>query len=485
MPELLIHTADGDLCFPFSGTPLLYDLFADLPDAPDRPCGGGGTCGRCAVIAQGALSVMPTPTGKVLSCQAHLLGDAEVWLPRRKVLTQIETRTLDNLYPVCSPFKGEYGAAIDLGTTTIVLELIRLSDGETLAVVSCENPQRMIAADVIGRIDSALKGKLPLLHSLVQDCVNSLEKEAFAHTNVPEKQADIRIIAGNSTMLYLYSGRSPITLASAPFEADCLFDLKNERDYLPACAGAFVGADITCAILSSGMCTKAETAMLIDIGTNGEIALWHEGKLYCCATAAGPAFEGSGISCGTGSIPGAIDSVHTKDGELVVSAIGGAAPCGICGSGLIDLVASLLETGQLDETGALDEDILLAEGVSFSQQDVRQVQLAKGAIAAGIQLLLKRANISCEDVHKLYIAGGFGSHLNLKNAAAIGLIPDALADKTAVLGNASLCGARQLLLTKEGQEQACQIAKSAQCLNLAADPSFGNVFVECMLFEGE
>lgn len=482
MPELIIHTADGDIRQPFAGTPLLHDLIRHLPDAPDRPCGGNGTCGGCAVLAKGGLSAKPDAAGKVLSCRTHVIGDAEVWLPPRKAISQIETRTQPAEFAL-SPMPGEYGAAVDVGTTTIALQLIRLRDGETLATVSCENPQRIVAADVIGRIDHALHGELGMLAALVRDAVDSLEREAFAAAGLPFAPADVRIIAGNTTMLYLFSGRDPKSLAAAPFKADCLFALRNGRDLLPACAGAFVGADITCALLDSGIFGKSATALLIDIGTNGEIALRHNGKLYCCATAAGPAFEGSGISCGVGSVPGAIDSASVKDGAIAFTTISNAPAAGICGSGLIDLIAALLETGQIDETGALDDEIQLAEDVSLTQQDVRQVQLAKGAIAAGIEILLKRAGITCGDVDTLYIAGGFGSHLNLCSAARIGLIPEPLAAKAVVLGNASLGGARQILLRSSAWDEATQIAGSANCLNLAADADFSDTFIENMLFE--
>lgn len=481
MPILIIHTSSGDQRVSFDGEPLLYDLIAHLPDAPDHPC-GVGSCGRCAVMAQGSFSANPDEAGKVLACQARITGDAEIWLPRRSALTQIETRSLGTEFPL-DPLPGAYGAAVDLGTTTIVLQLVRMSDGEILSTVSCENPQRVIAADVIGRIDHAMRGRLNHLASLAREAIDALEREAFAQAGMPGRQSDVRVIAGNTTMLYLYSGRDPRTLSAAPFEADCLFGHRCDRDLLPACAGAFVGADITCALLDSGICYGGETAMLIDIGTNGEIALRHNGKLYCCATAAGPAFEGGGISCGVGSIPGAIDSAAVQNGEITFTTIGNEPVSGICGSGLIALTAALLETEQLDETGALDDDILLAPEVILTQQDIRQIQLAKGAIAAGIETLLHRAGISCKDVGTLYIAGGFGSHIDLAAASRIGLIPAELAKKAVVLGNASLSGARQVLLRRSAWDEASRIAEMADCLNLAADPHFSDAFIENMMFE--
>lgn len=482
MPELIIHTAEGEQALSFEGAPVLHELIAHLPDAPNRPCGGHGICGACAVAGEGAFTPAPDKNGKVLSCSTHVTGNAEIWLPKRTQMAQIETGRQERSFAF-QPVAGEYGAAVDLGTTTIVLELIRLCDGCTLATVSCENPQRIVAADVIGRIDHALHGRLQLLHSLVRDCIDALEREAFVQAGLPGKKADVRVIAGNTTMLYLFDGRNPVSLSAAPFDADCLFGTSKGRDLLPVCAGAFVGADITCALLSSGIRKENQTALLIDIGTNGEIALWHDGKITCCATAAGPAFEGSGISCGVGSVPGAIDSVMLVNGRPSFTTIHQAPVCGICGSGLIDLTAALLDCEQLDETGLLDEDVPLSAALVFTQKDIRQLQLAKAAIAAGIQTLLKQANISETAIETLYIAGGFGSHLNLRSAARIGLIPEALTDRAKVIGNASLAGARQLLLSCKSQEELQRIASASQCINLASSPAFSDAFIENMLFE--
>ena len=483
MPELLIHGAAGDSRLPFSGTPLLSDLIADHPDSPGRPCGGGGNCGQCAVFAKGTFIPAPNDAGKVLSCQTRLCGDGEIWLPRRQAMQQIETNAAGANYTY-APVDGDYAAAVDIGTTTIVLRLLQLSDGAVLSTIACENPQRTVAADVIGRIDSALKGNLHLLSNMIRDIIDSLEQKAIRLAGLSIEKTDYRIITGNTTMLYLFTGRNPEPLSHAPFQADCLFDHQEDRDYFPPCAGAFVGADITCALLFSGICNQDQTAMLIDIGTNGEIALWHKGQITCCATAAGPAFEGGGIACGTGSIRGAIDSAKAKDGKIAFTTIQGYEAVGICGSGLIDLTAALLDLEWMDESGMLDDDeIVLSPTVTLSQKDIRQVQLAKGAIAAGIRSLAEEAGLSLKDISTLYIAGGFGSHLNLQSAGRIGLIPPELLDRTVILGNASLGGAQQLLLDRTALDAVRKIAKNSNCINLASSEAFTNAFVECMMFE--
>lgn len=482
MAELLIHTSAGCKALSFAGTPLLHDLLKQFPDAPLRLCSGKGKCGACAVIAKGYFDQEPNAEGKILSCQAHVCGNAEVWLPPRQMMSRIETSTAAPCYSF-SPLVGEYGVAVDVGTTSVVLELLSLSDQKTLAVVSCENPQRIVAADVIGRIEYALTDGLEVLKTLIHDCINSLEKEAFELAKLPGKTADHRIIAGNTTMLFLYEGRPPHSLAASPFESECLYGFSQGRDFLPACAGAFVGADIMCAVVSSQMCESSETAMLIDIGTNGEIALWHDNRLVCCATAAGPAFEGCGISCGVGSVPGAIDRAQVHYGSIELSTIESAPVCGICGSGLIDLIACLLDTEQLDESGLLEQEIRLSNDVYLTQKDIRQIQLAKGAIAAGIKTVLHHSGLRTENVTRLYIAGGFGSHLSLESAVKIGLIPAVLAGRTVILGNASLAGAKQLLLNNTSHAVVAQIAQNALCLNLASNKFFGDSFIDSMFFE--
>lgn len=207
------------------------------------------------------------------------------------------------------------------------------------------------------------------------------------------------------------------------------------------------------------MCARSETALLCDVGTNGEIALWKDGTLYVTSTAAGPAFEGAGISCGCSSITGAIDRVWAEDGCLQNHTIADVPAVGLCGSGLIDALAVLLQLEIMDETGALDDgEVVLEPGVVLLQKDIRAVQLAKAAIAAGISTLLEVSHTSCEEVAHFYLAGGFGSHLNVENAAAIGLFPAALTSKVHVLGNAALAGAAQILLDQSSLTEIRQIA---------------------------
>lgn len=454
----------------------LYQLLESAGFPGRLPCGGRGVCGKCAVTLSGHVSVpnaAETASGTRLACQAHVLGDAQVFLPTQ-VAEQIETETTS--ISVGTPMCGQIGAAIDIGSTTIVLRRYDLTDGRLLGQASMVNPQTSVAADVMGRIDAAMHGQLYKLQNQINGAISTLLFQAGGN-------ADCVVITGNTTMLYLLTGRDPSPLSHAPFEADTLFDLPWENAYLPPCMHAFVGADISCAVLASRMCEHSETALLCDVGTNGELALWKDGTLYVTSTAAGPAFEGAGISCGCSSISGAIDRVWVENERLCTHTIADAPPVGLCGSGLIDAVAALLQMGHLDETGVLDDgEVVLASGVTLLQKDIRAVQLAKAAIAAGISALMEVSHTTCEEIANFYLAGGFGSHLNTASAAAIGLFPAALTSKIHVLGNAALAGASQLLLDQGCLLKIRQIAACAVHQNLGGNSSFNEYYMQNMLF---
>ncbi len=453
------------------------------------PCGGRGTCGKCAALMQGELSAPSTEEerfGARLICRAQVLGDASVSIPQHQPMAQIETGSAAQLTPD-KPLGEGVGAAVDIGTTTLALRLYDLQTGQCLSVASMANPQIAVAADVIGRIGAALDGKAVLLQDMICAAIETLLARAAAQAELLPAQVKTLAVTGNTTMLYLLMGKNPSALSHAPFEADHLFDeqfkLGERTAYLPPCLHAFVGADITCAVLASGMCDQNEIALLCDIGTNGEIALWKDGVLYVTSTAAGPAFEGAGISCGLSSVPGAIDCVTVENGALKVSTIGDAPAKGVCGSGLVDAVAAFLELEWLDETGALDDDeIVLQENCVITQADIRAVQLAKAAVAAGIECLLHAAGVQLQDVAKVYLAGGFGSHLRLENAAKIGLLPEELVRRTQVIGNAALDGTVQTLLRAESLAKLRSIAQKAVHVDLGGNALFNERYVEHMFF---
>ena len=492
MAELTILRGGERLVHTFQPPRPLSDVLAESGFDMPRPCGGRGVCGKCAVGLTGRVSppnAAEQKAGTRLACQALLLGDAEVTLPEARTMEQIETGGAQALRRG-RPMAGAYGAAVDIGTTTVALKLFDLASGACLGEAGMLNPQTAVAADVMGRIGAAVGGSLDKLRAQIAGAIQALLSEACAGAGLAEDAVESLVVTGNTTMLYLFTGRNPEALSHAPFEADCLFDetlSAGQRSiYLPRCMHAFVGADITCAVLSAGQCDSAETSLLCDVGTNGELALWKDGALRVTSTAAGPAFEGAGISCGCGSVRGAIDRAWAEDGEIKIHTIGGAPAVGVCGSGLIDAVAAALSLGLVDETGAMDDDELpLAEGVCLLPRDIRAVQLAKAAIAAGIETLLEEAGVAEDDVKTLYIAGGFGSHLNVDSAAAIGLFPASLAGRVKVLGNAALAGAAGLLLDRGLQEKTRAIAALASHVNLGGNPKFNEHYMDQMFFPEE
>lgn len=492
MPTLTIRRGPQVFAVNFDQPQPLAALLRQAGHALAHPCGGRGVCGKCAVLLEGDVSApndAETRCGARLSCQAVIHGDASVILPDALPMEQIEAGQGTALSPA-QPMPGQYGAAIDIGTTTLALRLYELATGKCLAVTTMLNPQTTVAADVIGRMDAAMKGQLAPLQASITEAIHTLLRTACAQADVPMDAVEALVVTGNTTMLYLLTGRDPFSLSRAPFEADCFFGdectLLGKRCYLPHCLHAFVGADTACALLACSMLEKQETALLCDIGTNGEIALWHKGQLYIASTAAGPAFEGAGISCGCGSIPGAVDQVTVENGKLRIHTIGDKRAIGLCGSGLVDAVAALLETEVIDETGAMDDDeYALAPGVTLTQRDVRTLQLAKAAMAAGMDSLLLAASCPESEVAAVYLAGGFGSHLSMTSAAKIGLISPSLAHRVQVLGNAALQGASMLLMDEALRANTASMHHQAQHVRLDGNAYFSQRYVDAMMFDSE
>lgn len=481
MSVLTVRQGNTVFEIPFDGTPLLKDVLHT-----DSPCGGRGTCGKCKVQLSGHVSPpndAERRAGCRLACQAILLGDACAELAQERS-ARIETET----GRLGEKKLGTYGIAADIGTTTVVMALLD-QNGTCVAKSACFNPQRTVAADVIGRIDAAMHGKADLLRDGIEDCLSGLLSDVCAQAGISERLVEKAVLTGNTAMLYLLTGRSPASIAHAPFRSETMFgeqiDFRGIPALLPPCMDAFVGADITCALLASDMTADKKTALLCDIGTNGEIALWKDGKLLVTSTAAGPAFEGAEISCGCGSVSGAIDRVYAANGRVYAHTIDETKAIGICGSGLVDAVGAFLETGEIDETGASDGDLLLAANggtVTLTQADIRALQLAKAAVRAGMDTLLRYADTSADAVDAFYLAGGFGNHLPMRSAVRIGLLPQALAGKAVLLGNAALTGAIRLLLDPSRMQDAACLAALAHPVSLGGNADFNAAFVENMLF---
>lgn len=470
----------------------------------DMPCGGHGKCGKCKVKAYGKLSTplraeieyLTTEELKSsvrLACMTVIEGDCAVEtfsISENKILTSgcMADFTLNPLF-------SKHGVAIDIGTTTIAAKLYNIN-GEILAQYSALNPQSVYGADVISRIEAALSGKNKELASVISSALNETILKLIETASIKVSDIDAVAITGNTAMLHFLTDTDVEPLSHAPFSAKELFGKNSEASeiglsvlnsntkiYIPNCISAFVGADIVCAIIATGMCNTENTELLADIGTNGEIALIKNGNLTVSSTAAGPAFEGVGISMGMRSEIGAIDRAFLEDGKIKTHIIGEASPKGICGSGLIDAVSCLLKTEQLDQTGYLEDDIAyISDAVSLSAKDIRMVQLAKSAICAGINTLLKENGILNDDISVMHIAGGFGSYLNLYNAGEIGLIPKPLVEKAKVGGNAALSGASMLLLNRDLHETAKNLSTKAKVLDLSTNKIFAEEYMEQMMF---
>ncbi|MBQ5840352.1 MAG: DUF4445 domain-containing protein, partial [Clostridia bacterium] len=354
-----------------------------LSHAP-HPCGGKGVCGKCRVHAVGALSPLSTEEERHLtafeiadhmrlSCCAYVEGDCRVTLSADSVMAVVTDGKSETA--AVSPTFAAYGAAVDIGTTTLAARLYD-TKGRLLAQEGCANPQIAFGADVLSRIQAAGEGQdltMPL-----QRVVNSLLSRLAATAGVHTSAIDGVVITGNTAMLCLFTATDPTSLAKAPFALPAAFGevrtavslglsalAPNRAVYLPPCAAAFIGADALCAALTCDLDGTA-TAMLADMGTNGEMVLSHNGRIYACSTAAGPAFEGVGISCGMPAVAGAIDEVAPLNGRLLCRTIGGGRAEGICGSGLVDAAASLLTTEEMDAGGYLETAVSLADGLTLT-----------------------------------------------------------------------------------------------------------------------
>jgi uncharacterized 2Fe-2S/4Fe-4S cluster protein (DUF4445 family) len=397
-----------------------------------------------------------------------------------------------------------YGIGVDIGTTTIVTALIDLLSGQILDRVSMINKQREFGADVISRMQRASKGELPQLTGRVRQQISESVAELRSKNAVRAQDICRMAIAGNTTMMHLLMGFSCATLGQYPFTPvtldfiSCVYpelfegDLSCEVTILPGIS-TYVGADITAGIFFTDMHRSAEPTALMDIGTNGEMALMVAGKLLCTATAAGPAFEGGNIQWGTGSIPGAISQVAWRDGKFEIKTIGNRAPAGICGSGVVDAVYEGLRSGQKEGSGRFNtavpaSGIFLAkttdgQDINFCQKDVRELQLAKSAIRSGLDALIRHAGLSYDDIKTLYVAGGFGYNLNFNSGVGIGLIPKELHSKIRLIGNSSLGGAVRYLMDRHSEESINTIVGMAGEYSLPEDSYFNEMFVENITFD--
>ena len=372
-------------------------------------------------------------------------------------------------------------AAVDIGTTTIVMSAVDAGSGQVLGTAAGVNHQRAFGADVISRIDASNRGKGAMLRSTILRDLDLLQGQLGLPAGTR------RVISGNSTMQHLLQGLSCRTLGVAPYTpVDISLHSYENMTILPGIS-TFVGADIVSGIVACGMDRSEEVCILVDLGTNGEMAIGNRDRIVCASTAAGPAFEGGNISCGMAGIPGAISAVTITEGRAAVETIGGAPPAGLCGTGVIEVMYELLKEEIVDETGCMDDEWIedgfpLAEGVTFSAMDVRELQLAKAAVRAGMEVLLQAFGMDYDGVGRVYLAGGFGQKINLEKAVGIGLLPEELLDRMEPVGNSSLAGAVMAAQDPSVLERMARTAEMAQETALAENPLFSDLYMEHMFF---
>ena len=466
------------------------------------PCGGRGVCGKCRVRF---VSDAPDPSaagkkyfteeelaeGWRLACRVTLEGPAVIELPdadEDEIVAATgfsgdgnSSRT-DSADLYADSDAADYVVAVDIGTTTLAASLVDRSSGQVLKTVTSVNHQRAYGTDVVSRMDASNNGKAEeLQQSILNDLAGMSEKLGMNPETAPF------VIAGNTTMQHLLQGLSCKTLGVAPYDpVDISLHSWRNMQMMPGIS-TFVGADIVSGMIAVDMDQSDEVCLLVDLGTNGEMVIGSREKMVSASTAAGPAFEGGNISCGVAGIPGAISSVSIEDGEATVGTIGDRPAIGLCGTGVLETVYELLKDELIDETGLMDDDYFddgfpLAEGVVFTNKDVREVQLAKSAIRAGIEVLLQEYGVGYDGVARVYIAGGFGEKINQEKAIGIGLLPEEFEGKIIPIGNSSLAGAVMLAKDPSLGERCARVAAAAGETALAENPKFNDLYMDHMFF---
>lgn len=492
------------------------------------PCGGKGTCGKCT------LHLFPEGT-PILACQHHVENDLTVMVSPQsrfyahKILdhglalgAQVRP-TIHRRYAGVAGPAGILGVAVDIGTTTVVANLLDMTDGRCLATQAVLNPQIRFGDDVISRIHFARSPeRLAEIRRVILDCVNELIHGLCRQAAIAASSIYEACIVGNTTMNHIFLGYPVEQLGQAPYRAHCVdardispvepgLDMNPEGNvYCIANIAGFVGADTTAVALAVDMDFIQDRTLVVDIGTNGEIVLGDRDILYAASCAAGPALEGARIKHGSRAADGAIEAV-VVNGDVDLDVIGSAPPRSICGSGLIDAVAVLLDLGVVDATGRFADGGALGPtlpapiasrlcqsdgqpafrlsgddrtghpGVILTQRDIREVQLAKAAILAGIRILMGKLGLADSDIDRVLLAGAFGNYIRPASAVRIGLLPNVPLDRIQSVGNAAATGAQMSLISEECRERAARLARKIQYVEIAHERGFSDFFAEAMM----
>ncbi|MBQ8209113.1 MAG: DUF4445 domain-containing protein [Clostridia bacterium] len=445
---------------------LLSEALIKSGNGIDHPCGGKGICRKCLVSVNGK---------EELSCRYKIKSDIVVSLSENSeilsVTGAIETGVITE--KLCF--------ALDIGTTTLALALVSLDENKIIKVLTRTNPQRAYGADVMTRIDYCRKNGADALNKAVIAEINSMISAFGLH------KIEKLCVSGNATMLHLFFGIDCSSMGVAPYTPVFLEGrIANAKELglagveyveaLPSIS-AFVGADIVAGMNYIGMPANGRYNLLIDLGTNAEIVLFDEKSALCTAAAAGPCFEGANVSCGMSATDGAVCS-YTESG---IKTVGDLPAKGICGTGLVDIIAELLFDEIIDETGFMEcEQFDIADGVYLNQADIRQYQLAKSAVYSAIITLLEIRNISFDDIEKMYISGGFSAKIKIGNAVKTGLLPKELASKCVPINNSSLLGTFEYACSRN---DLSVYTDNADYVDLSGNSAFADLFIENMMFE--
>lgn len=463
----------------------------------EGPCGGKGVCGKCKVSIAGK---------PVLSCLYCVEQNIEVLLPERTSVSDIVS---DGFMKAFAHLEQEgYGIAIDIGTTTVVAALYDLSAGKELLSLSCLNGQKTFGQDVISRIHHTIEEPdgLKQLQEAIAEDLRMLTSELLLRGGADPQQVKRVVVAANTTMVHLLAGYPPASLASAPYKPafEGALSLAPEVlklpvpcnvDCLPAVA-SYVGGDITAGMIACGIDENGPLTLFLDIGTNGEIVLSGQKGVYCCSCAAGPALEGMNITCGMRAAAGAIESVSVQDGQIQYRTIRDAAPEGLCGSGLISAIAALRKEEIIRPDGRFANHPLVEKhpqagkcvmldrerDIYLSQKDVRQVQLAKGAILSGIYALLNASGHTEADVENVIVAGQFGAHLAAADLVGCGILPNGWEQIVTYAGNTSKSGAAICLLCPDEFTKSESLVCDAHYIELSLLEGYETLFVDCLRF---
>lgn len=483
----------------------------------EYPCGGNGTCGKCLVdIEENSRKYRAQAcTTKVSDGMVVTLPD-NVGVHEEKVMTcgcgtDVKCNLTSPLADYSKITPNPLGVAFDIGTTTVAAYLLDLCSGDVIDTLGKLNEQVKYGSDVISRCIFSLENGVDEIASCINDQTNEMIKEIVEKNNKDLKDVCAITIVGNTCMQHIYAGINPTTLVEIPYmptkygsftmSAKGIIDGLNDNAtiyFIPVIAG-FIGADTVAAILATRFYERDDYTLLLDIGTNGEMAMGTKDRFVVCSTASGPAFEGAKIVCGMRGAPGAIDHVWMDNDELKFSTIDGQDAIGICGSGLIDFCRVLLDTGVIMPSGRFDKKydgpltsrlttidgtkaFMLTDKVFVTQKDIREVQLAKGAIAAGIEILADVLGITYDDIKEVIIAGAFGNYMDPDSTCRIGLIPSELRHKITPVGNAAGEGSKLCLLSSDEYKKCEYIAEKAEFVELASHEKFQEKFIALLDF---